>query len=195
MTDTAAAGGVDDEPAIASPRTDLALQRVSGVADYLADLDSEDPRPPSRQIADQLRSAILSGRLQPDAKLPSQNQLSSRYGVARETVKAALRQLASEGLIVSRKGSGSFVSAHDVSDSHSPALSRSVPKRFISALEGLKEVHDEAASMIQEMPDSQQAFDCSTRLFSKLRELAEATADLRAETAVRVASENREKVR
>ncbi|MFC5752995.1 winged helix-turn-helix domain-containing protein [Actinomadura rugatobispora] len=190
MTDQAAAGGVDDEPAITGPPIDLAPRRVPGIADYLADLAPEDPRPPSRQIAEQLRSAILSGRLQPDAKLPSQNQLSSRYGVARETVKTALRQLASESLIISRKGSGSFVRAQDVADSHS---SRSVPKRFIAALEGLKEVHDEAASIIQAMPDSQQAFDCSTRLFGTLRELTRSTADLRAEAAVRVASENRDK--
>jgi DNA-binding GntR family transcriptional regulator len=69
---------------------------------YISGLDPEDPRPPSKQIADQLRSAIFSGQLQADTKLPSQNQLATRYGVARETVKAALRQLASEDLIVSR---------------------------------------------------------------------------------------------
>jgi DNA-binding transcriptional regulator YhcF (GntR family) len=43
--------------------------------------------------------------------MPSQNELASRYGVARETVKAALRMLDKERLVVSRQGSGVFVRA------------------------------------------------------------------------------------
>mgnify|MGYP001953633748 CR=1 FL=1 len=162
---------------------------TSGADDYLSDLDPKDPRSPSKQIADQLRSAILSGRLQQDAKLPSQNQLAQRYGVARETVKAALRQLATEDLIVSRQGSGAFVRAHgtDVKDSRAAVPDRSAAKAFMAALESLEEAHEKAVSVIRAMPDPQQAFDYSTQMADKLRELAEAAADLRAQTAVRIA--------
>lgn len=75
----------------------------------LPDLDPDDPRTVSQQIANALRSVILRGYLRPGDQLPSQNELVSRYGVARETIKAALRVLDHEQLIISRQGSGSFV--------------------------------------------------------------------------------------
>lgn len=84
---------------------------MASTADYLDDLDPDDPRTSSQQIATQLRAAILTRKLKPGDKLPSQNELAERYGVARETVKAALRQLASDRLIVSRQGSGAYVRA------------------------------------------------------------------------------------
>lgn len=162
---------------------------ASGAGDYLGGLDPEDSRSPSKQIADQLRSAIASGRLRPLAKLPSQKQLSERYGVARETVKAALRQLTAEGLIVSRQGSGSFVSARTGNGGSGGAVvpDRSASRAFEAALESLGEAHEKAASVIRSMPEPQQAFEYSTELADELRMLAEAAADLRAQTAVRIA--------
>jgi DNA-binding transcriptional regulator YhcF (GntR family) len=80
-------------------------------ASYLDDLDPDDPRTSSQQIASKLRAAILTRKLQPGDKLPSQAELASRYGVARETVKSALRLLDQERLIVSRQGSGAYVRA------------------------------------------------------------------------------------
>jgi DNA-binding transcriptional regulator YhcF (GntR family) len=84
---------------------------MSAEADYLADLDPDDPRTASQQIANKLRAAILTGSLKPGDKLPSQPDLAARYGVARETVKAALRLLQGDRLIVTRQGSGSYVRA------------------------------------------------------------------------------------
>jgi DNA-binding transcriptional regulator YhcF (GntR family) len=84
---------------------------MSSVLDQLDDLDPDDPRTESQQIANKLRAAILTRKLQPGDRLPSQPELATRYGVARETVKAALRVLANERLTVSRQGSGTFVRA------------------------------------------------------------------------------------
>lgn len=75
------------------------------------DLDPDDPRPTSQQIATVLRAAIQTRKLQPGDRLPSQNELAERFEVARETVKAALRVLREERLVVTRQGSGSFVRA------------------------------------------------------------------------------------
>jgi DNA-binding transcriptional regulator YhcF (GntR family) len=80
-------------------------------SEVLDTLDPDDPRPPSQQIANLLRAAIRTRKLQPGEKLPSQHELTERYGVARETVKAALRILREERLIVSRQGSGAYVRA------------------------------------------------------------------------------------
>ncbi|MEV6634387.1 GntR family transcriptional regulator [Actinoplanes sp. NPDC051470] len=79
--------------------------------DYLGQLDPDDPKQASQQIANKLRAAILTRRLQPGDRLPSQPDLATRYGVARETVKRALELLRSERLIVTRQGSGAFVRA------------------------------------------------------------------------------------
>lgn len=82
---------------------------MSSDADKLAGLDPDDPRTPSQQIANALRAAILRGNYAAGDKLPSQHALVAHYGVARETVKSALRILDRERLIVSRQGSGSYV--------------------------------------------------------------------------------------
>ncbi|MEU7872808.1 winged helix-turn-helix domain-containing protein [Dactylosporangium sp. NPDC049140] len=78
---------------------------------YLGELDPDDSTGAAQQIARQLRAAILTGRLKPAEKLPSQPELAAHYGVARETVKRALDALRAERLIVSRQGSGVFVRA------------------------------------------------------------------------------------
>src|SRR5688572_19851478 len=75
-------------------------------------LDPDDPRTPSQQIAAALRAEIKTGKFAPGEKLPSQNDLVERFSVARETIKAALRKLQEERLIVTRQGSGTFVRAN-----------------------------------------------------------------------------------
>src|SRR5215207_416380 len=72
-------------------------------------LDPDDPRPPYQQVANALRAAITARTFKAGDKLPSLNELSERYGVARMTVQQAMRVLRDEGLIVSRQGSGVFV--------------------------------------------------------------------------------------
>ncbi|MEU7840634.1 GntR family transcriptional regulator [Micromonospora sp. NPDC049114] len=79
--------------------------------EFLGDLDPDDPRQASQQIANMLRAAILTRKLAPGDKLPSQPELANRYGVARETIKRALEVLRNERLIVTRQGSGAFVRA------------------------------------------------------------------------------------
>lgn len=78
-------------------------------ADDFPDLEADDPRPTSQRIASVVRAAILTGRLKPGDKLPSQLDLAERYGVARETVKSALTHLSHEQLINRRQGSGAYV--------------------------------------------------------------------------------------
>lgn len=78
-------------------------------AERLEDLDPDDSRPESHQIANRLRAAILNRDFGPGDKLPSQPDLARRYGVARETAKAAIRILDGERLTISRQGSGTFV--------------------------------------------------------------------------------------
>lgn len=63
------------------------------------------------QIADELRDQILSEAFRPGARLPSEHELMERYGAARQTVRKAIAELKSEGLLDSERGRGVFVRA------------------------------------------------------------------------------------
>lgn len=58
----------------------------------------------SGEIVEQVKSAILEGRLGPGDRLPSERELSERFGVSRVTVRDALRVLEASGLIEIRVG-------------------------------------------------------------------------------------------
>jgi GntR family transcriptional regulator / MocR family aminotransferase len=74
-------------------------------------IDRSDVEPIQQQIARQVRELVLNGRLKPKAKLPSSRALAEQLGVARATVVEAFEQLAGEGYIESRRGSGTAVAA------------------------------------------------------------------------------------
>lgn len=65
----------------------------------------------AKQIANALREAILDGRFAVDVRLPTEEELASRFGVSRPTIREALKRLAAENLVHSRRGptGGNFV--------------------------------------------------------------------------------------
>jgi GntR family transcriptional regulator/MocR family aminotransferase len=74
-------------------------------------IDRADREPIQSQVARQVRGLVLSGRLKPQAKLPSTRVLADELAVARATVVEAYEQLLSEGYIETRSGSGTRVAA------------------------------------------------------------------------------------
>lgn len=62
-----------------------------------------------RWVYDEIRTAIVSGRLEAGARLPSSRSLARQQSVSRGIVVAAFEQLAAEGYIECVVGSGSFV--------------------------------------------------------------------------------------
>ncbi len=75
----------------------------------LGQIDRADDKPPYRQIAGMLRAAISSGQLATGERVPSEAVLSDHFGVARMTVRQAVQELRSEGLVISEHGRGVFV--------------------------------------------------------------------------------------
>jgi GntR family transcriptional regulator, phosphonate transport system regulatory protein len=67
-----------------------------------------------RLIAEELRREIVTGSKAPGTKLPAEGELAERFGVHRNTVRQAVAALAAEHLVVSRRGSGTFVAEHTV---------------------------------------------------------------------------------
>jgi len=63
-----------------------------------------------RWLYDQLRGAILEGRLHPGSRLPATRDLAQAYKVSRATVVTAFEQLKSEGYVEGKTGSGTYVS-------------------------------------------------------------------------------------
>jgi DNA-binding FadR family transcriptional regulator len=62
------------------------------------------------EVMGQLAGLIREGAVEDGQRLPSEKRLGEAFGVSRPVVREALRGLRSLGLIVSRSGSGSFVS-------------------------------------------------------------------------------------
>lgn len=65
----------------------------------------------AKQIAENLRAAILDGRLQVDERLPTEEELAVRFSVSRPTIREALKRLAAQHLVRSRRGptGGTFI--------------------------------------------------------------------------------------
>ncbi|WP_284075594.1 FadR/GntR family transcriptional regulator [Herbaspirillum aquaticum] len=56
-----------------------------------------------------LAQQIRSGEFAPDARLPSEMELTERFSVSRTVIREAISRLKSEGLVGSRRGSGTVV--------------------------------------------------------------------------------------
>jgi GntR family transcriptional regulator len=84
---------------------------VSGAAVLTEHIDPASDRSVYKQIADHLRSAMARGRLREGEQLPSETRLMEHYGVARMTVRNALRILQDEGLTTAEHGRGVYVRA------------------------------------------------------------------------------------
>jgi GntR family transcriptional regulator len=66
-------------------------------------------QPKYQRIAGELREAIRAGAYAPGDRLPGENELMTKHGVARMTARQALGALQNEGLAESRQGAGVFV--------------------------------------------------------------------------------------
>ncbi len=83
----------------------------AGAALWAPQLDRTAAMPLSRQLAAALRQAVADGSFGAGARLPSTRGLAAELGIARSTVVAVFEQLAAEGYIEPRRGSGYFVAA------------------------------------------------------------------------------------
>jgi GntR family transcriptional regulator/MocR family aminotransferase len=73
------------------------------------DVAAKGSRQASESLYRQLKAAILDGRLAAGSKLPVPRMSSRFLGVSRNTAVAVYERLASEGHVVTRRGSGSYV--------------------------------------------------------------------------------------
>lgn len=85
--------------------------------------------PSYQRVIDGIKNQWLSSSdVQPDTKLPTQEELAHLYRVSRTTVVRALSQLTTEGFVYSRQGSGVYISENLTPPSHLQYISLIVPE-------------------------------------------------------------------
>jgi len=67
--------------------------------------------PPYEQLRAQVSLSVASGRVRPEAKLPTIRALAAHLGLATNTVARAYRELEAQQIVVTRGRAGTFVSA------------------------------------------------------------------------------------
>lgn len=67
-----------------------------------------------REIAEAVRELIATGQYGTGGELPSEAELARRYPASRVTIRKALDELRSEGIVRSRRGSGWYVAVDPV---------------------------------------------------------------------------------
>ena len=75
------------------------------------EMDGRGPR--QAQLTRALKTAVLSGRLRSGDRLPATRTLATELGLSRNTVLASYEELAAEGFVQGRVGSGSYVAQVD----------------------------------------------------------------------------------
>jgi DNA-binding FadR family transcriptional regulator len=80
-------------------------------AQTLAELTPLQPPQLYQHIVELLEERIRSGALVPGERLPAERELARRLEVGRSSVREAVAALATRGIIETRQGAGSFVSA------------------------------------------------------------------------------------
>jgi len=72
-------------------------------------IDKQSPIPMYYQIMNQLREKIAAGEYAVDSALPPERELVETYQVSRMTIRQAISELVNEGILVRRRGIGTFV--------------------------------------------------------------------------------------
>lgn len=119
-----------------SPRTEAS----SGAARFL-----ESPVPRYLQLADLMRQRIARGTWPREHRLPSLDELTAEFGVARVTVRQAIDLLAREGLLSPQQGRGTFVTG-------TPSRTRII--NVVTTLDALSRLYEDTQPRIVNIDES-----------------------------------------
>ncbi|CAN7709558.1 FadR/GntR family transcriptional regulator [Neorhizobium tomejilense] len=110
--------------------------------------DSETTQKLSDLSYQEMIGLIRDGTWAANTRLPSEYEMASQLGVSRPVVRQALARLREDGLIMSRRGSGSFVTREPSAELQYPAIASIADlEPFASFREG---VEGEAAALAAE---------------------------------------------
>jgi DNA-binding FadR family transcriptional regulator len=69
------------------------------------------PKQIYEQVSERIHAEIRNGQFAADSRLPSERELAARFGVGRPAVREAIGALQNEGLVITRRNSGTYVCA------------------------------------------------------------------------------------
>jgi GntR family transcriptional regulator len=84
------------------------------VSEHRFRVNPDSPMPLYYQIQENLRELIRGQEIPKGESLPSERELSDLYGVNRLTVRQAIAELVNEGVLVRKRGIGTFVAEQKV---------------------------------------------------------------------------------
>ena len=92
-------------------------------------LNANSAKPLYEQIKEYILQNVENGNFEPDTRIPSERELSKRFGVSRVTAGKAVKELVQAGVLYVRIGKGTFIH----------------PKRFDQQIETLTSFTEEMA--------------------------------------------------
>jgi DNA-binding FadR family transcriptional regulator len=120
------------------------------------------PRRLHAHVVEAVVPMIVGGELAPGSLLPTEPEMSARFGVSRSVVREALRVLGEKGLVEVRHGSGTRVTTPDRWDPLDPLVLSTLRGRGVSAavlhdlLEARTIVECEVAALAAERADREE---------------------------------------
>ncbi|THU02606.1 transcriptional regulator LldR [Lampropedia puyangensis] len=65
------------------------------------------------QVALRLHDLVKNGQWEPGKRMPAERQLAEQLGVSRSSLREAIQKLVSQGVLVSRRGDGTYIQEHN----------------------------------------------------------------------------------
>jgi GntR family transcriptional regulator len=100
--------------------------------------------PVYQQIKEIIKRRIADGVYGPTEKIPSESEFVKEFGVSRLTIRQAIGIMVQEGLLVSKRGAGSFVTADGMT-------LKNLSRRFCAAIEDLSYHRDKLKTLRAEI--------------------------------------------
>lgn len=123
-------------------------------------------------VTDCIINEIINGELRPGDRLPTEPELSAKYGVGRNSVREAIKQLQAFGILFIKRADGTFVSDHYEHTMLDPMLySLILKKRDWNDFVQLRAVID--IGTLQVAMDSPEIVNAVPRLEELIEELGE----------------------
>jgi len=123
----------------------------------------------AERLAKRLSTAVHEGELGAGTRLPTEQALCDQYGVSRTVVREAISMLKREGMLISRQGSGTYVTSKP-----SVALRLSQPQGDFSAVVEILELRSALETKAAELAASRRDNAHLRAMRNALAELDEA---------------------
>ncbi|WP_298858778.1 GntR family transcriptional regulator [uncultured Gimesia sp.] len=121
-------------------------------------LSEADGTPYYQQVANQVKFLVASGRLEPHEQLPSVRGLAQQLTITPNTVARAYRELEAEGVVISKRGAGVFIS-NGVSPLSNKEKRRILNERMDALLTESRQLGVDEATLLKLLRQRSQKFD------------------------------------